>query len=79
MGAAKLKKQEEACEILSSGAGCQSVGGLVCGSLWTSATGFQQLGAQDLSALPQGIVVEQRCGGCVMGDMAVGNTAGPLR
>lgn len=47
MGAAKLKKQEEACEILSSGAGCQSVGGLVCSSSGTAATGSQQLGAQD--------------------------------
>lgn len=38
MGAAKLKKQEEACEILSSSAGSQSVGGLVRGSSWSAAT-----------------------------------------
>lgn len=38
MGAAKLKKQEEACEILSSSAGSQSVGGLVCGPSQSAAT-----------------------------------------
>lgn len=38
MGAAKLKKQEEACEILSSSAGSQSVGGLVRGSSQSAAT-----------------------------------------